>query len=72
MKRNINSNFISHSNRYTVEVVKDDGARSTYLVASHSRLGAEHAVLQNVYAAKYAIATDGWKSRQTWADINDL
>jgi hypothetical protein len=59
----------SEVKKFTVEVTKDDGAKSTYLVAALSRLGAEHVCFENVYAAKYALATDGWNSRQTWPDL---
>jgi hypothetical protein len=44
--------------RYTVDVTKVDGMKSTYFVAALSCGGAEKAVLKNVYNAKYALAEE--------------
>ena len=46
--------------KFTVNLVKNDGAKSTYFVLAMSLGGAESAVLKNVYAAKFALAVDGW------------
>ena len=55
--------------KFTVKITKDDGAESIYLVAALSRLDAERVCLSTVYASKYALAVDGWKSRQTFPDL---
>jgi hypothetical protein len=46
--------------KFTVNLVKNDGAKSTYFVLAMSEGGAENAVLKNVYAAKFALAAKGW------------
>lgn len=46
--------------KYTVDVTKDDGAKSIYFVLALSAGAAEETVLREVYAAKYALASLGW------------
>ena len=46
--------------KYTVEVTKDDGAKSKYFVLATSAGGAENKTLGAVYAARYALAVAGW------------
>lgn len=46
--------------QFTVEVTKQDGAKSNYFVLALSCGGAENVALAEVYSAKYALATAGW------------
>ena len=46
--------------KYSVDVTKKDGMKSTYFVLALSLGGAEMAVLENVYNAEFALATAGW------------
>lgn len=46
--------------KYTVDVTKTDGMKSKYFVLALSAGAAEETTLREVYAAKYALAVDGW------------
>ena len=46
--------------KYTVTVTKNDGMLSIYYVVALSAGGAEETALREVYAAKYAVAEEGW------------
>lgn len=55
--------------KYTVEITKNDGMLSTYNVVALSAGGAEETALREVYAAKYAMATEGWRDGVTRHDL---
>lgn len=55
--------------KYSVRVTKQDGATSIYHVLALSAGGAEETVLREVYAAKFALATNGYPDSVKFPDL---
>jgi len=55
--------------KYTVTAIKNDGMKSIYFVLALSAGAAEETTLREVYAAKWALAEDGWPESVKLPDL---
>lgn len=55
--------------KYTVNITKQDGMKSTYFVLALSAGAAEETCLREVYNAQYALAENGWPEQVIEPDL---
>ena len=55
--------------KYTVNLTKNDGMKSTYFVLANSKGGAECVTLSEVFNAKWALAENGWHEGVVLPDL---